>query len=68
VKKGGEKKYKCGISGVRKKKNWKEGTGEKKSKCFSGRGLCLTHVGAPCCKTWLEEGIAEVGITIAKKI
>jgi len=44
---------------------------EKKSKCyifFSGRGLCLTHVGAPCCKTWLKEGIAEVGITIAKKI
>ncbi len=21
-------------------------------KYFSGRGLCLTHVGAPCCETW----------------
>ncbi len=38
------------------------------AKCFSGRGLCLTHVGAPCCKTWLKEEIAEIGITIAKKI
>ncbi len=27
----------------------------KKSKYFSGGGLCLTHVGAPCCKTWLKE-------------
>ena len=24
------------------------------SKYFSGRGLCLTHVGAPCCETWLK--------------
>ncbi len=21
---------------------------------FSGRGLCLTHVGAPCCESWLK--------------
>ena len=32
-------------------------------KCFSGRGLCLTHVGAPCCETWLKFEVA-----IAKKI
>ncbi len=24
------------------------------SKYFSGWGLCLTRVGAPCCKTWLK--------------
>ncbi len=38
VKKGGEKKYKCGISGVRKK-NWKENFRGKKSKCFFGEKL-----------------------------
>ena len=35
VKKGGEKKYKCGISGVRKKRIERK-VPEKKSKCFSG--------------------------------
>ncbi len=38
------------------------------SKCFSGWGLCFTLVGAPCCETWLKEEIAEIGVTIAKKI
>ena len=36
-------------------------------KYFSGRGLCLTHVGAPCCETWLKFEIAEVEVAIAKK-
>ncbi len=32
---------------------WKER--EKKNlKYFSGRGLCVTHVGASCCETWLK--------------
>ena len=26
------------------------------SRYFSGGGLCLTHVGAPCCETWLKFG------------
>ncbi len=41
VKKGGrEKKYKCGISGVREKKELKgKYRREKKSKCFGGRFL-----------------------------
>ncbi len=32
-------------------------TGKKKkfSKYFLGGGLCPTHVGAPCSKTWLKE-------------
>jgi hypothetical protein len=31
-------------------------TGKKRkfSEYFSGGGLCLTHVGAPCCETWLK--------------
>ncbi len=33
---------------VTEKKKWKF------SKYFAGRGLCLTHVGAPCCETWLK--------------
>ncbi len=33
------------------------------SKYFWGQGLCLTHVGAPCCETWLKFEVA-----IAKKI
>jgi hypothetical protein len=34
VKKGGEKKYKCGVSGVRKKRIGRKILKEKKSKCF----------------------------------
>ncbi len=32
--------------------------GKKMIKFFKvlGQGLCLTHVGAPCCETWLEFG------------
>ncbi len=37
-------------------------------KNISGRGLCLTHIGAPCCETWLEFEIAGVKVAIAKKI
>ncbi len=33
-----------------------------KKKCL-GRGVCLTHIGAPCCETWLKFEVA-----IAKKI
>ncbi len=33
-------------------------------KYFSGRGLCLTHVGAPCCETWLKK--IEVKFAIVK--
>ena len=43
---------------VTEKKKWKF------SKYFAGRGLCLTHVGAPCCETWLK---FEVGIYCEKK-
>ena len=38
------------------------------SKYFAGRVLCLTHVGAPCCETWLKFEIAGVKVAIAKKI
>ncbi len=38
------------------------------SKYFAGRGLCLTHVGAPCCETWLKLEIAGIKVVIAKKI
>ncbi len=34
------------------------------SKYCSGRGLCLTHVGAPCCKTWLK---FEVNLRVFEK-
>ncbi len=40
----------------------------REKKCFSVRDLCLTHVWAPCCKTWLKFEIAEVRVAIAKKI
>jgi len=33
--------FKCGISGVRKKKNWEESFREKKSKYFWGGNLKL---------------------------
>ncbi len=44
-----------------------ERNGEKKfSKYFAGQGLCLTHVGPPCCKTWLW-GKMEGKFAIAKR-
>jgi hypothetical protein len=32
---------------------------EKFFQSFSGRGLCFTHVGAPCCETWLKFGVKD---------
>ena len=50
----------CPLVG-RKKNDWlfwgkgeKKKNGENFPKYFSGRGLCLTHVWAPCCETWLK--------------
>ncbi len=40
---------------------------KKFSKYFSGRGLCLTHVGAPCCETWFLEKKMEGKFAIAEK-
>ncbi len=37
-------------------------------KYFSGRGLCLTHVWAPCCETWLKFEIVGIKVAIAKEI
>ncbi len=44
VKKGGEKKYKCGISGVRKKKELKgEYWREKKNQSVFRVGVCVSY-------------------------
>ncbi len=71
--------FKCGISGVRKKNERR--ISEKKIKVFlgeileceillssyfSGGGLCLTHVGASCCETWLKFEI-KAKITVRNK-
>ena len=37
-------------------------------KCFSGRGLCLTHVGASCCETWLKFEIEALRCREKKKL
>ena len=37
-----------------KKKELKGKCRKKNQSVFRVRGLCLTHVGAPCCKTWLK--------------
>jgi hypothetical protein len=37
-------------------------------KCFLGRGLCLTHVGAPCCETWLKKRKVKFEFIVKKNV
>jgi hypothetical protein len=37
------------------------------SKYFSGQGLCLTHVWAPCCETWLKFEKMKFEFIVKKK-
>ncbi len=56
-----KKNYKCGISGVRKKKNWKvKYRGEKKIKVFLGENFKLRFSLQEKVKVWRKKNVRVV--------